>query len=319
MNNGYSMSIRGSFPLAEQVKHSEGSIRRAFFTTPFDWSKEYLCQEKQDGWNAVVIKKNGETRWGANWDQYSVLQAMLPCLNDYLPDNSIMIGEAGYGTNYETKLALKNGFHRFVIFDLIQWKGKNISSWTTEERYDIIQCYQAGYAHPYVFSSDRDSRCTQMLVVPTIYLHEGEANNREACWSFFKSIIDRGGEGCVLKEMGAPYIIGGETKQMYKIKKYLTKDYVVLGFEGTNAETYLAQGMRVSAMYCGLYVNGALKNVTKTSGFDFEWRKKFSDHPEEYIGKVVELGGYEIFKTGAMRHSSLLRFREDRKPEECVL
>jgi len=75
----------------------------------------------------------------------------------------------------------------------------------------------------------------------------------------------------------------------------------------------------VSAMYCGLYVNGVLTNVTKTSGFDFEWRRKFSQEPDKYIGRVVELGGNEIFKTGAIRHSSFLRFRDDRSPEECIL
>jgi len=305
VNNGYTMKIRGKFPLAEQAKE-KGNLRDGFFSVPFDWSKDYICQEKQDGWNAVVIKENEETRWDAEWSMYSALQAMLPTLNKYLPDNSILVGEAGYGTNSETELALKNGYHRFVIFDVIQWEGKNVCSWTTEERLKIIQEHQ-----------DKYSRYPKIQVVPTIYLTAG--NNQEACWSFFKSIVDRGGEGCVLKEMGAPYIIGGETKQMYKIKKFLTKDFVLLGFEGTDSLTYLEQGMTVSAMYCGLYVNGVLTNVTKTSGFNFKWRKAFSDHPELYIGRVVELGGNEIFKTGAMRHSSFLRFRDDRKPEECTL
>lgn len=64
--------------------------------------------------------------------------------------------------------------------------------------------------------------------------------------------------------------------------------------------------------------DGKLTEVTQTSGFPFELRKEFSDNPKKYIGRVVELGGYQVFASGAMRHSSFLRFREDREPKDCV-
>jgi hypothetical protein len=85
------------------------------------------------------------------------------------------------------------------------------------------------------------------------------------------------------------------------------------------APTYIEQGLTVAAMECGLFVDGKITHVTQTAGFDFEWRKRFSEHPEHYVGRVVELGGFEIFKTGAMRHSSFLRFRDDRLMEDCIL
>ena len=173
-----------------------------------------------------------------------------------------------------------------------------------------------------IFSSSKYAKIKdpQIQLVETVILDDPlSGNNSARAWQEFLKVYNRGGEGLVLKEITGKYKIGGQSGNMYKIKKYLTKDYVCIGFEESDAPTYKAKGMKVAALKCGLYVDGELKYITQTSGFPFELRKEFSDHPEKYIGKVVELGGFEIFKSGAMRHSMLLRFRDDRQPEECVL
>ena len=58
--------------------------------------------------------------------------------------------------------------------------------------------------------------------------------------------------------------------------------------------------------------------VGECSGFDEETREMFSDDPESWIGKVIEVKANEIFKdTGKLRHPRYMRVREDKSPIEC--
>lgn len=59
--------------------------------------------------------------------------------------------------------------------------------------------------------------------------------------------------------------------------------------------------------------------VGECSGFDEETREMFSDDPESWKGKVIEIKANEIFKdTGKLRHPRYLRVREDKSPLECT-
>ena len=59
--------------------------------------------------------------------------------------------------------------------------------------------------------------------------------------------------------------------------------------------------------------------VGECSGFDEETREMFSDDPNSWIGKVIEIKANEIFKdTGKLRHPRYLRVREDKSALECT-
>lgn len=59
--------------------------------------------------------------------------------------------------------------------------------------------------------------------------------------------------------------------------------------------------------------------VGECSGFDEETREMFSEDPESWVGKVIEIKANEIFKdTGKLRHPRYLRLREDKSPTECT-
>ena len=65
----------------------------------------------------------------------------------------------------------------------------------------------------------------------------------------------------------------------------------------------------------GLYKNGELIHYGELSGLkdEVKWNWK------EYVGKVVEVSGMEIFKdTGAIRHPRFVCWRDDKTPEECT-
>lgn len=72
-----------------------------------------------------------------------------------------------------------------------------------------------------------------------------------------------------------------------------------------------------TAIRIGVYKNGELTSIgTVSSGFDDKIRKDFTEHPEKYLNKVVELDC--MLKTeDSLRHPRFIKFRDDKKPEEC--
>jgi len=312
-NMSYAMSIIGFVPTPQ---FKDGMTSKDFVNEMFnlfsEWNNVFLCQEKVDGWNGIVIKENGVSRWDTEaWKKYNALINMLKYFDDFLPDDSIVAGEVGYGTEYETALALQYGYHRFICFDLIKFNGEWVKDLPAIERFNILKSYweksqYANQIHPII------------NIVRNIILDGTADENRESARKMFWNIVDNGGEGIILKKADSIYRFG-PICDAYKFKKYLTKDYVCMGFVESNAPTYVNAGMPVASIKCGLYINGKLQYVMQTSGFPFYWRKEFAENPNKYIGRVLEVGGYEIFKSGAMRHSMFLRFRDDRKPEDCTL
>lgn len=69
-------------------------------------------------------------------------------------------------------------------------------------------------------------------------------------------------------------------------------------------------------------IEGATMSVLEVgecSGFDEETREMFSEDPESWVGKVIEVKANEIFKdTGKLRHPRFLRCRNDKSPLDCT-
>jgi len=305
------LKIRGKFPFPEYRPgmSSKEYVSSAFYEFPL-WDSKFLCQEKLDGWFGIIHRKDSECRWHRDWSKYTILKEAAE--NFILPKDTIIVGEVGYGTEKETRLLKKTNRLRFVPYDILKYKGEELFKKTHEERFSSLMSILPDLIEKNEFVS------VQELSWINLCSRDG-LENKVMAWNFFKDVLSDGGEGIVLKEYSGTLKSNSPCTSMYKVKKFLTKDYVCLGFSKSSSELYLSEDMSVSSMECGLYVDGRLKEVTKTSGFDFQWRKKFSENSKEYIGKVVELGGFEIFPSGAMRHSSFLRFREDVDPENCVL
>jgi bifunctional non-homologous end joining protein LigD len=155
--------------------------------------------------------------------------------------------------------------------------------------------------------------------------------------SVFKNAIAMGLEGIVAKYKYSKYLQGARSSAWLKIKGVLTQDCVVIGYtrgEG-NREGYF--GSLILAAYDG----AKLRFVGHTgSGFGFdqleetlEMMKKLAvdecpiDHVP-YVNRepvwirpelVVEVKFHGWTRDGAMRAPIFVRFREDKRPEDCVI
>ena len=154
----------------------------------------------------------------------------------------------------------------------------------------------------------------------------------EALW---EKVGEMGLEGIVAKRANSPYS-GGRSRSWYKIPAVRTEDFVVVGFTDP-AQSRPGFG----ALHLGHYVGGTLTFVGSVgTGFseaqlkalrtdldrleDPAVRKSLAGTPPRAKGnhwvrpeRVAEVTFREITDGGMVRHTSFLRLREDKGPEEC--
>lgn len=128
-------------------------------------------------------------------------------------------------------------------------------------------------------------------------------------YHYFKTIVEQGGEGVVVKNLK------GYDSDFVKVKKFSTWDVVIMGFtEGKGKYSAV-----IGAIRYGAFKDGQLVEVGKCSGMSDQERRLFAVSPEAYIGKVIEVKGQEIDSRGGIRFPAFIRIRDDKLPEQCLI
>lgn len=185
----------------------------------------------------------------------------------------------------------------------------------------------------------------------------------EEIWEKLQSILAEGGEGMVITKKGTCYQPDKRpARQTFKIKKELqeTLDVVVLDanpptrlYNGKEIVTWkywenTRTGEKINAELYKDYMNGAtVEPVTKNYFFDWAGSlvigvynpdtKKYRSigslsglteevlsNWKDYVGKVAEITGMQIFKDdngdfSGIRHPKLITFRSDKDKKECTM
>lgn len=217
------------------------------------------------------------------------------------------------------------GFIDYYVFDILEYKGKNVRDKPYRERRNILVRL--------ISELKTRSWDNAHFSYIGIELH----NKRE----FYDDIVKAGGEGVILKNLNGKYEDGKRSKDWIKVKKYITDDVVIIGatkptkkYHGGNEDWYYLgdDGEKLSRAYFkgwigairfGKYKNGKLIELGQTSGIDDGIKERLSDGnndiKKEYIGTVMEIGAMEkIKKSGAYRHPRFLRLRNDKDAEDCT-
>ena len=184
------------------------------------------------------------------------------------------------------------GWVWYMVFDIIQYKGKDVRQMSQEDRRTLLV---DAYLHNF-------EDCP--------FIHISMMYTGLPIITLWKEIMERGGEGIVIKHRETPYGDG-----WVKVKKVLEDSVIVTGFtEGKGKYANM-----IGAIKFGQYDDGVLIKFGQCSGFDDATRQLLTDNQEETIGKVLDIKFQERFKSGKFREPRFLRFRPDLTPEDVIV
>jgi ATP-dependent DNA ligase len=275
----------------------------------FDFAKsEFVVEEKYDGiWCDAVFDSVGKvTLFSRN--QKSKDNEQLISLREYL-ENTLQLrdtriqGELAFGSQKGTEFAKKYGHHKIDIFDVLRFQGEDLSHVDLLSRKVIlVQDILKGRVNP---------EWINMGWYKVI-------RSAEEVKYHYQRIVATGGEGLVVKDNNdKEYQFGGKSKYWYRIKKQVFMDYVIMGYTETLSQEFRKRGW-IGGVEAGLYVGDELVKKVTVGSMTHQYRELLSKKGKSYLGRVIEVSGNEVFKSGSMRHPSLARFRDDKSPEECT-
>jgi ATP-dependent DNA ligase len=196
------------------------------------------------------------------------------------------------------------GYVDYYVFDLLFDRGNDIRNQPYEVRRNLLLDRLESLADPN----------KHLNIIPVKYTDKEE---------FFRDIIEAGGEGVILKDAQASYGNGWA-----KVKRKATFDVIILDYEEPTKITKKVSGEEsisrfyengwIGAIKFGQYYNGRLTEFGSCSGMDDATREDLSRNKVENIGRVIEIECQERTKTGRFRHPRFIRFRYDKKAEDCI-
>lgn len=227
--------------------------------------------------------------------------------------------------NKEDTLQIQKDYDRplkFISFDCIYWDGEWIMDKPLKERRDYLlkavqQMQDAGF---------------------NIEVNQWRTMNKKA---FYQNIIKNGGEGCLIKNIKSTYKATSSRahRDWIKVKKTMSEmltetgtgdtiDAWITGYqlgEGKNESKIGSLEFSIN-MECE---DGSVitHKIAYIGGFDDDLRDDMTIVDNngnitlnpKYYGKVAEIDGYGISsRVMRLRHAVLIRFRNDKSPEECI-
>jgi ATP-dependent DNA ligase len=253
----------------------------------------YLVEPKFDGIFTSIRKKNNKIEvWSRRGERKPTLEELLKGSLDKFPSDIWLLGEAEYGSQAGRIAVEKRGYPVIHIFDMVE---------AEDEDKDIVK---------------RKNKLNRLLIkLQEKHLEpvESEIVRANKIPDVFKQYIKHGFEGIVIKDIDKEF----KTENWWKKKKVLTDEFIIMGYEYGNADWHWIRNYKipksgvVGNIICGLWKENKLAQVMRVGQMPFSVRLELTLHPKKYLGRVVETKGFERFQSGALRHASFIRFRND--------
>ncbi len=177
----------------------------------------------------------------------------------------------------------------YRVFDVLIFDGVDVREHSWLERQDILRRLEFGNDLITKVPHSRNPLCT------------------------YDQIVEDGGEGVILKNILAPYGEG-----WIKVKRYSTLDVVITGFKDAKmGKTGKYLGLIGAALVSVYGSKGDLLEVGRVSGMTDDVRRDMSEHPDRWIGSVIEVAAQEFGKD-RLRHPRFKRSRPDADPSHAT-
>ncbi|MDH5684640.1 MAG: hypothetical protein OEZ20_09275 [candidate division WOR-3 bacterium] len=252
-----------------------------------------LVEPKFDGMFTSIRKVNDQIEvWSRRGERKATLEQILANSLDKFPSDIYLLGEAEYGSQAGRIATERRGYPVIHCFDMVQ--GVDDKEDVVKRKLRLIKFLKSLEDKHLVIVEDK---IIQVKKVPEI----------------FKQYIKQGFEGIVVKELDKDF----KSENWWKQKKILTDEFIIIGYEFTNEPPYIPKGFvvpkngLVKNIVCGLWKGNKLEEVMRVGITRFDVKLELTRNPKKHLGKVVEIKGFERFQSGALRHASFVRFRND--------
>ncbi len=275
----------------------------------------YVAERKYDGFRMMLELSPGElhlySRTGKENIELAPWLGNLSCNTNELVVDGELYTPGGSATD-AAKLENRDKLV-YVVFDLLSWNHFNyVNVEFQRRRSDLVLLVNL---------------CKLRFPDMRIHLSEIVADGLD----LYQTVRDEGGEGIMMKDLHAPYAPGKRSWAWQKIKVTNTWDVVVTGCDAKPSEWRVRPGevgtdgvLRPNGLHTDPWLAG---HVGLTYGWYFDGelvtvgQLGYTGPKEELellVGKVAEMKAYGVYRTGALRHPQVLRFREDKPVTECV-
>lgn len=184
-----------------------------------------------------------------------------------------------------TQRAARSPLHgQLVVFDCLEAGGRDLRGLALEQRRAAAAAVVAALGAPFHLVEQRP------------------ASDAAEMW---RQVEAGTLEGVVLKDSRAPW---GDA--WARVKPHVDADYVCLGV------TRGADG-HVRSLVAGARVRGRLRPVCRVAGLARHERRALEAAPEAFVGRVFTAVGRERLRSGALRHGTFERWRDDKPAGEC--
>ena len=215
-----------------------------------------------------------------------------------LPEGVALVGELAYGQE-ESKARVAEVGHSFMdVFDILSVDGEEVWRRSDIERRRILEEFLA------------------------------RAGARVCAWFHlldrwtkdFREHFKDQSEGLVLKRVkgaGQSYHPGTKSPDWIKVVSWHTYDVVVMDYHISKADSFKGQNV-AQGVTVGAYIGGKLKPVCRVgTGLSLAQKRDIPRHWDRWQGRVLKVKAKQRFKSGSLRHPSVVCLRDDKDPEDC--
>lgn len=291
------------------------------------YEKNYIAQEKLDGNRIIITKKDNliylQTRSGKNDLSCNypeiVKELLLEKLKSFILDGELVFYRKDTGkSEFLTSLSVdsqKDYNVKLMLFDVLESDGVNLRN------YD--QCIRSKWIYEFVNGGG-------FLNISYIPTHTSDFDK------LYSDVIERGGEGLVLKKKTAKYQDGKRSSDWLKVKKEDTADVFIIGLSKGEGKYEKLFGAVIMGQYDS---SGNITVVGNCSGFDdatrallyssvmkeprFDTYTSTKGEEGHILHKVkplivIEISFMERLESGMFRHPRFERIRTDKTIMECI-
>jgi len=270
----------------------------------------FIAEIKYDGiyctcwWDSEgkvhLFSKTGKEKTNAQ------LQSLISYLEGWGLKDTALLGELAFGSQRGTQYYKAHGVHKIDFFDIIYSGGEYLGDYVLVQRKMMLNLL--------VIKSLKKKRSSKYYTLSDhVSIHD-----QQELQNYYDYVISSGEEGIMLKKANSTFTLGKGNSDFYKVKKLVEMDYVITGFEETNSSDYYERGF-IGSVLGSIYIDGELKQVCKIGSMNDDWRYEFGTNGKAYINQVMTCVGYEVFKSGALRHPFFKGLHPDKTADMCVL